>query len=230
MTYIDLANQFWRAHEEYSFSSSTIALYFYLLNVCNRRKWRMPFSGKTSIISEELQISKSTFSEARKQLEEAGLISYSDGKSRFVPAQYTLLEWQDNKTVEQTVKCTDDMTHIYKYKEKRNLEREMSIPMVADVETYMAACVIPGGYELKVGLPQRFHDYYSSKDWMIGNSQMTDWRATARKWTNDTQNLIKKENGTSRQNTEGWRVDGKSQARGYAEELIQQTIDGINRE
>ena len=132
MTYIDYANQFWRAHEEYSFPSSTIAIYFYLLNVCNRRNWRMPFSGKTSIISEELQISKSTFIEARKQLDEAGLISYSDGKSRFVPAQYTLLEWPDNKTVEKTVKCTDDttveitddMTQIYKDKDKRNLERE----------------------------------------------------------------------------------------------------------
>ena len=40
--------------------------------------------------------------------------------------------------------------------------------------------------ELKKEFPnldaQRFHDFYSSKGWMIGKNKMKDWRAAARNW------------------------------------------------
>ena len=40
--------------------------------------------------------------------------------------------------------------------------------------------------ELKTEFPnldaQRFHDFYSSKGWMIGKNKMKDWRAAARNW------------------------------------------------
>ena len=40
--------------------------------------------------------------------------------------------------------------------------------------------------ELKNEFPnldaQRFHDFYSSKGWMIGKNKMKDWRAAARNW------------------------------------------------
>ena len=83
---------------------------------------------------------------------------------------------------------------------------------------------------MKAGLPQRFHDYYESKDWMVGNSPMVDWKATARKWTKDTQNLIKKSNGTDRCNKECGRNDNRSEARNFVEELEQRTIRTANGE
>jgi hypothetical protein len=40
--------------------------------------------------------------------------------------------------------------------------------------------------ELKTEFPnldaQRFHDFYSSKGWMIGKNKMKDWKAAARNW------------------------------------------------
>jgi len=46
--------------------------------------------------------------------------------------------------------------------------------------------VIPTIQELKIEFPnldaQRFHDFYSSKGWMVGKNKMKDWRAAARNW------------------------------------------------
>jgi hypothetical protein len=46
--------------------------------------------------------------------------------------------------------------------------------------------VVPTLEELKNEFPnldaQRFHDFYSSKGWMIGKNKMKDWRAAARNW------------------------------------------------
>ena len=159
------------------FPAATVALYAYLLDECNRRNWKMPFACSTVIICDKLRISKQTLSAARMQLAEARLIEFTDGRSRFTPSKYTLL----NLTDDLTVKRTDNLT-LFNTKDKRQSEREMIIPTVNDVESYIAACLIPDGYELKTGLPQRFYDYYASKGWMIGNQRMKDWRAAVRTW------------------------------------------------
>jgi len=227
MTYIGYLNRFWSAHEEYMFPATAIAFYVYLLNECNKRNWKMPFACSTIVACEKLRISKQTLTTSRKQLAEAGFIEFTDGRSRYTPSKYTLLEWTEGLTVKRT-----DALTLYNTKDKdsRQPEREKVVPTVADVESYMAACVIPDGYELKNGLPQRFHDYYSSKDWMVGNSRMTDWQATAHKWTQDTQNLIKKDNGTDKRNKECGRTDNRAEARNFVEELEQRTIRAANGE
>ena len=95
MTYIGYLNRFWSAHEEHLFSSTAIALYAYLLNECNRRNWKMPFPCSTIVACEMLRVSKTTLTAARKQLAKAGLIEFTDGRSRYTPSKYTLLEWTD---------------------------------------------------------------------------------------------------------------------------------------
>ena len=225
MSYIGYLNRFWSAHEDFMFPAATIALYAYLLNECNRRNWKMPFACSTVIICEKLRISKQTLSAARMQLAEARLIEFTDGKSRFTPSKYTLL----NLTDDLTVKRTDNLT-LFNTKDKRQSEREMIIPTVNDVESYIAACLIPDGYELKTGLPQRFYDYYASKGWMVGNSPMTDWQATARKWIKDKQNLIKKNNGTYKHVKVCGRIENRTEARNFVEELEQRTIRAANGE
>ena len=227
MTYIGYLNQFWEAHEEYMFPSTEIALYAYLLNDCNRRNWKMPFACSTVIICEKLRISKQALLTARQQLAEAGLIRFTDGRSRFTPSKYTLL----NLTDDLTVKRTDNMTLYYtKDIDSRKPEREKVIPTVDEVESYMASCVITDGYVLKTGLSQRFHDYYESKGWMVGNSPMSDWQASARKWTKDKQNLIKKNEGTDKCNKEYERVDNRAEARYFIEELEKRSLSATNGE
>lgn len=225
MSYIGYLNRFWSAHEDFMFPAPTIALYAYLLNECNKRNWKMPFACSTVIICDKLRISKQTLSAARMQLAEARLIEFTDGRSRFTPSKYTLL----NLTDDLTVKRTDNLT-LFNTKDKRQSEREMIIPTVNDVESYIAACLIPDGYELKTGLPQRFYDYYASKGWMVGNSPMTDWQATARKWIKDKQNLIKKNDGTYKHVKECGRIENRTEARNFVEELEQRTIRAANGE
>ena len=49
--------------------------------------------------------------------------------------------------------------------------------------------------ELKSEFPnldaQRFHDFYSSKGWMVGKNKMKDWKAAARNWLSRNEVTLK---------------------------------------
>jgi hypothetical protein len=55
--------------------------------------------------------------------------------------------------------------------------------------------IVPTVEELKIEFPnldaQRFHDFYSSKGWMIGKNKMKDWKAAARNWLSRNQETLK---------------------------------------
>lgn len=57
--------------------------------------------------------------------------------------------------------------------------------------------IIPTVQELQIAFPdldsQRFHDFYSSKGWMVGKNKMKDWKAAARNWlsNNKKDNFVK---------------------------------------
>jgi hypothetical protein len=57
--------------------------------------------------------------------------------------------------------------------------------------------IIPTVEELQNEFPQldsqRFHDFYSSKGWMVGKNKMKDWKAAARNWlsNNKKDNFVK---------------------------------------
>jgi hypothetical protein len=58
--------------------------------------------------------------------------------------------------------------------------------------------IIPTIEELQNEFPQldsqRFHDFYSSKGWMVGKNKMKDWKAAARNWlsNNKKDNFVNK--------------------------------------
>jgi hypothetical protein len=58
--------------------------------------------------------------------------------------------------------------------------------------------IIPTVEELENEFPnldsQRFHDFYSSKGWMVGKNKMKDWKAAARNWlsNNKKDNFVNK--------------------------------------
>lgn len=126
MTYIDYMNQLWRSAMAEPIPSSGIALYAFLVNECNARFWKMPVQCSTVRICDSLRISRQTLTEARELLHRRGLISFSLGRSRFIPPDYLLLELTDSLTQRQTLHETDGVTHIIKDKDKNNFNNGKS--------------------------------------------------------------------------------------------------------
>lgn len=76
MTYIDYIKRFWRSHEEYHFSTTEIALYFHLLEICNVCRWSDTFRRNNSKIGADLGISYRVLVRARNKLKQANLIEF----------------------------------------------------------------------------------------------------------------------------------------------------------
>lgn len=125
VTYIDYWNQFWKVAELVPIPSSEVALYAYLLNECNSKYWKMPFLCASSKICESIRISKETLCTAREHLACMGLISYTKGKSRYVPSKYCILDLTD--------KLTDDLTYI-KNKDKEDNSKETASPSWSEIK------------------------------------------------------------------------------------------------
>lgn len=89
MNYIEQIKGFWRSHEEHSFSSTEIALYFHLLEICNICRWKNPFKRNNAKIRADLGISPNTLSNARNKLAQCGLISFKT-RSGNAEVVYTL--------------------------------------------------------------------------------------------------------------------------------------------
>ena len=125
VTYIDYWNQFWKVAELVPIPSSEVALYAYLLNECNSKYWKMPFPCASSKICESIRISKETLCTAKEHLACMGLISYTKGKSRYVPSKYCILDLTD--------KLTDDLTYI-KNKDKEDNSKETASPSWSEIK------------------------------------------------------------------------------------------------
>lgn len=76
MKYIDYIKLFWRSHDEHSFSTTEIALYFHLLEVCNICRWKNQFKRNNIKIQADLGISYNTLKNARNRLKQSGLIDF----------------------------------------------------------------------------------------------------------------------------------------------------------
>ena len=107
MTYIEYMNQLWRSALLSPMPASEIALFAYLVNESNKRYWKEPFTCSTTRICEDLRLSRQTVITARRHLSERKLITFTEGKSRHLPSNYTLLELTDDLTVG----LTDNLTH-----------------------------------------------------------------------------------------------------------------------
>jgi len=92
MKYLELSNQFWAKDVEHHFSDREIALYFYLLNVCNSGKLRNPFKLSNNVTVARLGWGKASFDRTRKKLMDAGLIDFRQGLGRGNVSQYIIKE------------------------------------------------------------------------------------------------------------------------------------------
>ncbi len=89
MNYITQIQGFWRAHEEHSFNTTEIALYFHLLRICNTCHWKNPFQRSNIKIEADLSISFNTLKNARNKLQQCDLIVFKT-KNGSANVMYTL--------------------------------------------------------------------------------------------------------------------------------------------
>lgn len=86
-----LISSFWRENEYEPFSTAEIALYFFLINRANSRRWLMPFKCPTSVISTAIQVTRQTVVNARESLRVRNLITYSKGTGKGSYPMYSLI-------------------------------------------------------------------------------------------------------------------------------------------
>ncbi len=86
-----LMQRFWRENEYEPFSTAAIALYFFLIDRANSRRWQIPFKCPTSVISTAIQVTRQTVVNAREALSERDLITYSKGTGKGSHPMYSLV-------------------------------------------------------------------------------------------------------------------------------------------
>lgn len=87
----NLISSFWRENEYEPFSTAEIALYFFLIDRANSRRWQMPFKCPTSLISTAIQVTRQTVVNARESLRDRNLITYSKGTGKGSHPMYSLV-------------------------------------------------------------------------------------------------------------------------------------------
>lgn len=128
-----LIQRFWRENEYEPFSTAEIALYFFLINRANSRRWQMPFKCPTSIISTTIQVTRQTVVNARESLRARNLITYTKGTGKGSHPMYSLVltdgltECLSDELTEtlqdvSTVGLTDSLTPFNFNIEDRNIK------------------------------------------------------------------------------------------------------------
>ena len=142
MNYIELIRTFWRSHEEHSFSTTEIALYFYLVEVSNICRWKNPFKRNNSKIMADLSISFNTLKNARNKLSQCELISFKS-QSGNANVTYSLSNF-DEVANEVDVKAGDEVECELtptKIKQNKNKTKTILYPYQGIVDLYNSTCV-----------------------------------------------------------------------------------------
>lgn len=92
MSYINLLNKFWGKRKEYRLTSIEADLYLFLVHRCNKLRWENPFCLPTKEIEIALRLSRKTINNARRNLENVGLIKFQPGATNGKFAKYFLAE------------------------------------------------------------------------------------------------------------------------------------------
>lgn len=102
----NLISSFWRENEYEPFSTAEIALYFFLIDRANSRRWQMPFKCPTSVISTAIKVTRQTVVNAREALRERNLITYSKGTGKGSHPMYSLV--LTDSLVDNLTECLPD--------------------------------------------------------------------------------------------------------------------------
>lgn len=141
----EIMQRFWRENEYEPFSTAEIALYFFLINRANTRRWQMPFKCPTSIISTTIQVTRQTVVNARESLRVRNLITYTKGTGKGAHPMYSLVLTggltdclSDGLTEtlqdDSTVSLSDSLTP-YNIEDRKNKDKNYSSNKTSDVKT-----------------------------------------------------------------------------------------------
>lgn len=155
MNYLDLIISFWRSNEVHSFSTTEIALYFHLLEICNRCNWTNPFKRNNAKILADLGIrDRRTLDNARNKLKQAGLIDFI--KSSTNPnVTYSItstfnaqVDVQDNAQVnaQGSVQVTAQVDGT-KYKLNKTKQKNNTTPLPPEKGEQKKSKILKGGKE-----------------------------------------------------------------------------------
>ena len=141
MNYIEQIKGFWRSHDVEVFPTTTIAVYFYLLEVNNKVNWMTSFKRNNSKICADLGISYPTLNSSRNRLKQAGLIDFKS-QNGSANVSYTLknfLKVTNEVTVEVGNEVTNEVglrliTTKDKLKHKTKTKTNTSSDAIAPVE------------------------------------------------------------------------------------------------
>ena len=86
-----LMQRFWRENEYEPFSTAAIAMYFFLIDRANSRRWQMPFKCPTSVISTAIKVTRQTIVNARESLSARKFITYTKGSGKGSHPMYSLV-------------------------------------------------------------------------------------------------------------------------------------------
>lgn len=95
---------------------------------------------------------------------------------------YTTVQTPVQTTVQTTVQTVCDHEHSEQSKQtKQNKNRAtFAPPSFEEVKEYCE--------ERRNGVdPERWHDFYAAKGWMVGKNKMKDWKAAVRTWEKKTE-------------------------------------------
>lgn len=115
MTYIDLINRFWEAYRIKKFSDIDTAIYFFLLNECNIRRWLNPFELQTRNIEICIGVSRKTIGEVRNRLKQRGIIDFVEAQGRG-PTVYLIDGADITNYLLQELFCVSDSVTPEKHK------------------------------------------------------------------------------------------------------------------
>lgn len=76
INYIEQIKRFWIAQEANQLGTNEVAMYFYLLEICNMLHWTDTFKRNNAKIVADLSISFKTLQSTRNKLQQAGLITF----------------------------------------------------------------------------------------------------------------------------------------------------------
>lgn len=104
-------------------------------------------------------------------------------KDRYQPSKYLQMYNLDIICIQNVDTDKDSIDKISIDNIKENTKEKFKKPTLEEVESYCK--------ERNNNVdPERFIDFYESKDWMIGKNKMKDWKACIRTWENKTKEKI----------------------------------------
>lgn len=198
------------------FKPNHVSLYVFLINQNNRNNWVEWFKCPYDLAMAGACInSKKTYYSCLNDLQDWGLIKYEKGVNNWKAPMIKIEVQKCTSTVPQSEPLQEQAaeplpepldttlpTHIYKlitnnlkpitdnYAKFEKFVRDLSKdeksdkkipPNIEDVKSYCK--------ERKNDVdPERWFDFYSAKNWMIGKNKMKDWKAAVRTWEKSESN------------------------------------------